>query len=415
MILDYNRLKLGLLAARRGGRVKALLIIIAAGALAACAGSSAPGDVAAKAVIAPAPPAVSIDPATGEASVTIRVMTWNVEGLPIPIRFGRAHALEEIGDALASMRARGEAPHILLVQEGFMRGPMERLISRSGYAYVSRGPRAGDEAAGSAEEMGEPWRLRGEGLGKVLDGGLYILSDFPILDTQTEAFASCAGFDCLANKGVMLARIRIPGAPDPLAVLNTHLNSRSATRAPIARANLAHRAQIDALERFVRDTAREHEPFIFGGDFNMAGSPQRWSYAVPLEQNAFANAFCLQDTAHCDVSAMPVEEIDPRTRQDQHGFHDGTEIRVRPVRLAMAHSAATDDSLSDHGAFVVDYRLSWDMSQRQVAQGPTTQAQATQDAPRQLPGLFLSRSASLAGEAGPAGEASLRDAGYAQP
>jgi hypothetical protein len=234
MILDYNRPKLGLLAARCGGCVKALLVIIAAGALAACAGSSEPGgDVAANAAIAP-PPVVSIDPATDEASVTIRVMTWNVEGLPLPIRFGRAHALEEIGDALASMRARGEAPHILLIQEGFMRKPMERLISRSGYAYVSRGPRAGDDAAGSAQEMGEPWRLRGEGLGKVLDGGLYILSDFPILDTQTEAFAPCAGFDCLANKGVMLARIRIPGAPDPLAVLNTQ------SRAPTWRT--AHRS-----------------------------------------------------------------------------------------------------------------------------------------------------------------------------
>jgi hypothetical protein len=57
------------------------------------------------------------------------------------------------------------------------------------------------------------------------------------------------------------------------------------------------------------------------------------------------------------------------------------------------------------------------MSQGQMAQGPTAQAQATQDAPRprQLLGLFLSRSASLTDEAGPAGEASLRDAGYAQP
>ena len=39
---------------------------------------------------------------------------------------------------------------------------------------------------------------------------------------------ACAGFDCLANKGVLLARIAVPGMAQPLTVANAHLNARKA-------------------------------------------------------------------------------------------------------------------------------------------------------------------------------------------
>ena len=48
---------------------------------------------------------------------------------------------------------------------------------------------------------------RGERSGKVAGSGLQILSDYPIVAIRRQAFpeAACAGYDCLANKGIVMA------------------------------------------------------------------------------------------------------------------------------------------------------------------------------------------------------------------
>lgn len=309
-------------------------------------------------------PAPAFDTTGGVSSLTLRVMNWNVEGLPPPLAFGRADALEQIGDALGAMRARGEAPHIVLVQEGFIPGAMRELIERSGYAYAAYGPSAYDSRPDQADALGDPWLLRGEGVGAMLGAGLYILSDFPLEDVLVQSFGACAGIDCLSNKGAMLARVRIPGAPAPLTVLNTHLNSQNSTHTPKSRAHLAHQGQIDALQEFVRANAPAGRAMIFGGDFNMGESPERWSYAVagPRQDGetlAFARSWCGRAGAACDLSALPSHADDPRMTQDQQGFHDGALIRIRPERIALLHDAGTAEALSDHGAYLVEYRLDW--------------------------------------------------------
>ena len=79
---------------------------------------------------------------------------------------------------------------------------------------------AGNVAAAPAEGSG-PRRtlaslryiLSGEGWGKLTGAGLHVLSDLPILDVKAAAYSACAGFDCLANKGVMLVRVALNDAP----------------------------------------------------------------------------------------------------------------------------------------------------------------------------------------------------------
>src|SRR5204862_8341823 len=51
--------------------------------------------------------------------VTLSVMTYNVEGLPWPVRRGRGSQLKAIGEQLAALRARGLQPDVVLLQEGF--------------------------------------------------------------------------------------------------------------------------------------------------------------------------------------------------------------------------------------------------------------------------------------------------------
>ncbi len=343
----------------------------------------------------PASAPIVIDPVSGERAFALRVATWNVAGLPAPLKSGRAAALADIGDALAALRARGAAPHVLLIQEGFMDGAMQDLIARAGYAYSARGPRAGDDAPRRSAEMGAPWLLRGEGVGQLFGAGLYILSDFPIRDAQSAAFGDCAGLDCLANKGAVMARIDIPGAPAPVAVLNTHLNSRRSARTPEDRANLAHRLQIDRLEHFVSQAAPRGEILLFGGDFNMRASQERWTYAAPAGPFAFARAWCANEAA-CDASTLPATEAAMQETQDLQGFHDGAAMRARPVRLTLLDDKTGPDALSDHSAYQVEYRISWDAA-------PVLQM-ASADGWR-AGGLFLSSAAS------PALTAELRPAG----
>ena len=107
--------------------------------------------------------------------------------------------------------------------------------------------------------------------------GLLILSDYPILSAARLTFPAhaCAGFDCLANKGALVARLAVPGMAQPVHVVNTHLNARKAAGVPIARSQRAFERQVDLLTRFVRAQVPEDAPLILGGDMNIGRDPAR--------------------------------------------------------------------------------------------------------------------------------------------
>jgi len=212
---------------------------------------------------------------------SLSVMTYNVEGLPWPARFGRAESLTQIGERLAGMRAIGAQPHIALLQEAFS-DDAKAIRSTSGYAYAAFGPDA--EQAGPAPVTASDLAfsadaslLKGEQSGKLLDSGLAILSDYPILWVRRAAFpmAACAGFDCLANKGIVMAIVAVPGRSGPVAIVNVHLNSKRASGVGIDRADAAFRRQVDALDHFLTENRKPGMAMIVGGDFNIGHSATR--------------------------------------------------------------------------------------------------------------------------------------------
>ena len=73
--------------------------------------------------------------------------------------------------------------------------------------------------------------LKGEKLGEWLNSGLTILSNFPIEERSSQPFyrGACGGYDCLANKGILLVAITIPGVPEPIEIFTTHMNSKRAS------------------------------------------------------------------------------------------------------------------------------------------------------------------------------------------
>lgn len=211
----------------------------------------------------------------------LSVMTYNVMGLPWPVAFGREEALGQIADRLADLRAQRRQPHILLLQEAFIADPVE-FARRAGYAHVAAGPDVAMRSpvtslpADQAFLQDARWD-RGEAIGKRMGSGLLILSDWPIMAVDRIAYPAfaCAGFDCLANKGAMIAHLRVPGVAAPVAIVNSHLNARKAAGVPVARSLRAFDRQAGLLTAFVNRHVPRDRMMILGGDFNIGGDRQR--------------------------------------------------------------------------------------------------------------------------------------------
>ena len=229
------------------------------------------------------PPDRSLDaPALPDgANPALSTMTYNIKGLPWPLDFNRDAALARIAERLRAMRDRRQQPHIVLLQEAFT--PQAGTIARaSGYPYMAFGP---DRTLRSSVASVEADRAfldqarwdRGERMGKQVDSGLIILSDYPITRVQRLAFPdfACAGFDCLANKGVLIAELQVPGEVEPVAIVNMHLNSRKASGVPVQRSLTAYARQVDMAARFIASAVPDTRPLMIGGDMNIGRGADR--------------------------------------------------------------------------------------------------------------------------------------------
>ena len=303
----------------------------------------------------------ALRPASAEPpaqTAEISVLTYNVRGLPWPIATGRGEALREIGRELAALRREGRQPDVVLIQEGF-RGEVAGLFRESGYRYWAQGPSRSDRTPFAGVVLGGRDLFRGEGVGKLLSGGLHVFSDAPILEVKRAAYNNCAGFDCLANKGAMLVRLAPEGLPIPIDVVNTHMNSRKASMAPRSRTLPAHNGQVRELTAFLQANRRSENPLLLGGDFNIRNSPARYYFDALERPYTVVGEFCSQPGAGCgEGSADAVSEPWLRS-QDLQAFGQGA-VRVQPLRAeTLFPTSAPKRALSDHDGYLVRYRLSW--------------------------------------------------------
>lgn len=315
--------------------------------------------------VAPAELPVIRTAADGRDFLDLSVLIYNVEGLPWPARKNRGPQLDRIGDELARLRAAGQAPDIVMLQEAFTRRAA-KIGVRAGYPNIASGPAAGDRARHSADLPERFIRDRrfwkGERAPKLLNSGLFILSDYPIISLETEPFSrhACAGFDCLANKGVMRARMWIPGMPDPIDVLTTHMNSQRAARVDLERAHAAHRYQTDESADFLSLTRDDRNPMIFGGDFNMRNAPGRLDYFTYGKPHRIVRHYCTVVVSDCDVRMSWDGDAPWLDTQDLQFFDSGATVKLRPIRAeSMFDRVENGRKLSDHDGYMVTYRLSW--------------------------------------------------------
>ena len=316
-----------------------------------------------------APPVLLANSST--EGVPLRVMTYNVGGLPWPVKRDRTRELTAIGDRLAAMRGRDEAPDVVVLQEAFTANA-RAIAARAGYRHVAYGPQSDEEVPGDPNRpMPDRYRWRGEGLGAWLSSGLVLMSDYPIVGIQRSAYPrnACAGYDCLSNKGVLLARIAVPGIGLPVEIMTTHMNAGSrATRTPALHANEAYVRQMAALDQFLARHADPRLPMIVAADLNLRADKRRIS-ALRNSSTRWRKVAGDGDipavVAVCDRPSMPCRPglglgsiAGKKRNNDWQLAFASDRVSVRPIAAAIRFMPdPARRVLSDHQAVMVDYRL----------------------------------------------------------
>ncbi len=313
-----------------------------------------------------APPVVREMGSSYADGPALSVMTYNVHGLPFPIAWQRGPALHEIGVRLAMLRQAGRQPHIILLQEAFT-ADAKAIAGLAGYRYVATGPQPADVEASRRSAMSEAFDAdaswsKGETEGKWVDSGLVVMSDYPISKTVTLAFPrdTCAGFDCLATKGVLLTWIKVPGQTNPIAIADTHLNSRVATGVSIERANAAFARQVATAKDFIARNVAANTSLVFGGDFNIGHDATR--IAVTRQSGGIVEgASEATDVIQCGSKRHSLSEdlqsVEERAKDKQY-FRAGIGRRLELNRAEVPFGARTGgNTLSDHLGYVVEYDL----------------------------------------------------------
>lgn len=313
-------------------------------------------------------PAVTI--VDGTASMEISVVTYNVAGLPFPARSGTGNAMARIRKAIEAEWAGDRRPDLLLLQEAFVPSA-SRLTTTAGYHIHLRGPSAkarrrnAVHGPGQERVKGRKWR-KGEGWPKVTNSGLVLGTNLGALDHLAEPFGrrSCAGFDCLANKGVTLTMLQIPGLPEPLMILNTHLNSRGASKVSHRRSDFAHRQQVREIIGLLSREWRGRYPLIYAGDFNTRGTAYRFDYKDERLPGELAHRFCQGHPDRCRVEISWDGDEPWRDTQDLQGYASSDRVEIEPVAIAAEFDQPVDGRrLSDHDALRVTFRLSWTVAE----------------------------------------------------
>jgi endonuclease/exonuclease/phosphatase family metal-dependent hydrolase len=298
------------------------------------------------------------------ASTTFDVLTYNIEGLGWPARGRRGGALAKINATFKEMQLKGDAPDIVMVQEMFS-GAAVGAVTNLGYPNLVSGPsRTQGKTLPSADSMPGPYKWNKGELGIHLVGsGLAILSRYPIIETRAEPFGKhrCAGLDCLSNKGMLFARIAIPGVPGTVNLFNTHLNSQAASGVSPQRHTRAHRLQVQELGAFISASAHQDIPTILGGDFNMRGSSIRFErFRSVFKRLRIVHEWCTANPLPCDTRMSWDGDAPWMDTQDLQLFESGSVVRIEPIRAeAMFDGSAGSPRLSDHDGFRVTYRVSW--------------------------------------------------------
>lgn len=295
----------------------------------------------------------------GQQSV-LRLLSFNINALPNAVKSGGDAQYARIAEILRERRAANTQPHVILLQEAF-NAKADVIQETTGYRYIVKGPGHREVSkkgkAHWALQSRKPYASFDDPQ-KLTGSGLVILSDFPIMEAQHKAFDSdmCAGFDCLSNKAILLARIAVPGLDQPLDVVNSHFNSRRKAGAPKRWTLEAHRRQTDTLDWFL-DKVNSGNPIVLAGDFNTRQRARLAYFREKIALNDTAEV-CLTLDETCGVDeTTKIDEILYDTN-DKQFFDSCQSYGLTPVHIVRNFTEQIDGKpLSDHLGYEVHYRI----------------------------------------------------------
>lgn len=266
-------------------------------------------------------------------SINLRVMTYNIKGLP-PIAtpgWGIAR-FKTIAERLKERLGNGNGPDIIVLQEVFTTKAAE-LVPLSGYNHSAQGPtRDGSDADGTFQ--------------KFFSAGIYIMSRYPIVESGQVNYVKgvCATWDCNANKGLQYVKIAVPGLKEHVTVFNTHMQSGKAN-------DMVRISQMETMATFLLTNLKSDDIFIFGGDFNT--SPELPSFSVLKDtlKAQTAGEFCVTNSASCRLTADSTAD-DVYDSAIDHIFFKGTDkYSIVPLTVQRSFTEIYGDKpLSDHMA-----------------------------------------------------------------
>lgn len=197
------------------------------------------------------PPAVSVDDDARAANglpEQLRVLSYNVFMRPDPIGWGDSGfcRAEKIGETLAD---RAKSLDFVVLNETFESQAVDRLADALGEAFPYRAFQLPDRNFLST------------------NGGLSILSRYPIRELYTETFDSCISWgDCFAEKGFLHAVVEVTSSVR-VNILATHLESGA-----VSGSSETRNGQLAAIREYLesRDVG-EDWPTLLMGDLNING------------------------------------------------------------------------------------------------------------------------------------------------
>ncbi|RZA09047.1 MAG: hypothetical protein EOP11_02945 [Proteobacteria bacterium] len=276
-------------------------------------------------------------PSASDPSLKFRVLSYNIKGLPSFAAPGfDEDRYGDIGKILADRNLSGSGPDIVALQESFTSRTAE-LRALANFSFVAKGP-------GAATMMG-------------VDSGLYILSRYPIIKEESRVFGPelCASWDCYSNKGVQLARIKLPGLPMPVDVYNTHMQASRQSDA-------IRRGQVKIILEFIKATHAPGAPIIFAGDFNFRPSAGDLSFADFIKGSSLIHAGKLCLSLKCETAKGYDLRRLYETSVDHQFISEGAEDGFTLIPLRAERNfldPVKGRLLSDHLGYEVQYELRW--------------------------------------------------------
>jgi len=269
--------------------------------------------------------------------INLTVMNYNIKGLG-GLFGGNSKSLKRIAAEIVTKVQNGTAPDVILFQEVFSSDANKAVKSLN------------------TPEL-YPFRVKGpDDSGHTYNSGLVALSRIPILSNDLLAFGDqCSSWDCHANKGAQLVTIKADHWPEPIRILNTHLQATNEF-------DDIRKQQILILKSFYAPIESVQLNTIFAGDFNT--KPNRPSYEFFKSQfKSLQNVgeYCLKN-ANCQVHPNVASDLLLEATKDHQFYSCSGSSSMAPVNFVRNFSNEVDGlELSDHKAYQVTYKIDWNI------------------------------------------------------